>query len=508
MILKFPFYTGFFNGLEYEDTYIYNASARYSSYNQDSFIDPFLTKSCSSGPLNNCEKSVTYSGHVIGYPSVILFFTNIFGYHPNLINYMAIFFSTINTVFLYIIAFKILKDNKFPLLVTFLYSSIPIFNLFSTTALSEPFSSSIITLSTLIYLLYVHHSLTLRPKWESIVNWISILTLFWFSTLVKRENIMLLPLLSSISLLISFFEHGEGKKTIIKRLITTSPIMILIMLFYLFKMEIFKTLMPEAIEAGGPPFSFKFFWLQFPVYVKSLLNLNWFFIYSVFIPVGIYFAVAKRMKYALFPFFIFLSYFLLYAFHYRSYYSVQTKSINTFDTLRYLIHAASWISIIMGIGIYYFFKIPFKKIVNERYYKKAMLVVIGLAIIFNIVQIHHLRKEYYSIEQLVRINPIITTIEVSHQFKDPIILTSESLLFSILGNDNLNVIDLYGINADISEKELDSLIAQNDVLYLWNPWHDEEIEKNRFTTAFEYINKKNKTKLREENSIFKVYKIL
>jgi hypothetical protein len=113
-IFKCPLNFKFFHGFEYEDAFIYKAAARYIIENKDylnGITNSYLTKSCIFGSLNNCDFSVTYSGHVIGYPCIISIFYFVLGYQYNIANILSLLFSTLSVLTVFIIS-KLIIYNK------------------------------------------------------------------------------------------------------------------------------------------------------------------------------------------------------------------------------------------------------------------------------------------------------------------------------------------------------------------------------------------------------------
>ena len=89
--LAYPF--NFF-GLEYEDAYVFNFSARQLS--ESIYPISFLTDGISSGSISNPISTVTYGGHFITYPVFISWFYSILGYNiyiPSFVNTLIEFFT-------------------------------------------------------------------------------------------------------------------------------------------------------------------------------------------------------------------------------------------------------------------------------------------------------------------------------------------------------------------------------------------------------------------------------
>ena len=159
VLLKYPASNQFFNGLEYEDAYVYNATARFlSEHNDNNNYRSFLTTCCIWGNLTNCQMSATYSGHVIGFPYILYLLNRILGFNPLTANIVSLFLSCISVITLFLLSFIIISDIKYSIICCLIYILTPIFNVFSSTTFSEPTSMAFVSLSFLIYLIYITDS--------------------------------------------------------------------------------------------------------------------------------------------------------------------------------------------------------------------------------------------------------------------------------------------------------------------------------------------------------------
>jgi len=81
LVLKFPYSSNFFDGLEYEDSYIYKASARAIYEGQYAFskINPYYPTSCIYGSIKDCRMSAIFVTNFLGYPYLINLGYRLFG---------------------------------------------------------------------------------------------------------------------------------------------------------------------------------------------------------------------------------------------------------------------------------------------------------------------------------------------------------------------------------------------------------------------------------------------
>lgn len=517
-LFRYPLNTSFFHGLEYEDAYVYKASARFLNYKKDFDVDPFLTTSCATGSFNNCKSSITYSGHVIGYPYIVSLVYLIAGYHPNIANYLSLGFSVFTVVLLFLVAQLISNNKTLSTISCIVFISVPVFNLFSSTSLSEPTSNLYITLALLLYLALVHYPSEARyyNKFNKHLSWTAILFTFLFMVLIKRENLSLAISLPLATLLYLFLNRNNmdnrTKASIRANLLTYLPIIIAVLAFAFYVINFNKTLSVEENDISSKSFSIKYFLDLMPLFMKSFFYFKLYFLFSIFLIIGFFYMI--RTSLVIFPIIIFSSYFLLYTSHYRSYFYVKGGIINEFETLRYMTNIMSIYSLIVGMGlftIYIIFKERIPKIKSLYQFKLFKYIFTFALLITCLFLTQRLRSAFVQDEYLTRIQPVIETIDQFQKVENLIIITGESLLFQIYGSENLNIIDYASISSDILETDLDKLIEENYVIYLRKDKEESLLWKERWKKQFDYLNSKRKVLSydgEKENGIFKIYRIL
>ncbi len=515
-LFKFPFNTPFFHGLEYEDAYVYKASARFIEYKKDYSVDPFLTTSCTFGSLKNCQFSGTYSGHVIGYPVIVSLLQYIVGDHPDIANYLSLFFSILSVLILFLVAQLIFNNKIYSALSCLIFISVPVFNIFSSSSVSEPTSNIYITLALLLYLAYMHypnesHNYNLR---SSILSWTALFFTSLIMVLIKRENyalILCLPIATLFYLILCRNNlDNKVKRSIKVNLIAYTTIIIIVSIFYFVIMGVMKGNTIEMIEINKATFSIDYFLELLPLFLKSFFHFEWYFLFSTFLLIGYCYSIKRSL--AIFPIIIFSLYFLLYTSHYRHYVFVKGGAVTEFETLRYMTNLMSVYSLIAGSGIVAIYKIAEKLIPKINLFQSKAFVYICASIILGscFILTLRLRHNFVEDEYFSRISPVIRTINFSKNKGNAYILTEESLLFQIYGNENLNLIDFSLISINIPKAKLDKLINQNYVVYLDKYNNGEAIWAQRFKEQFDYINSKRKLLIfdgKKENGNYKIYRI-
>jgi len=515
LIFKFPLNLEFFHGLEYEDSYIYKATARFLFENNDAFYQlgrSYLTNSCIFGDLESCYQTGTYSGHLIGYPFIIAILHLISGYHPNTSNILSLLFSSVAIIPMFIIASLIEEKKGYGLACCFVFITIPIFNVFSSTSLVELTSNFYSCYTLLLYFSYIHLSkepLNSRIS-QYIINWILLFFIFGFTILIKRENIILLLILPIITILHIYLSKDEEESKIIKKqLIMMLPIILILILFYLINMDIINTVYAEEQEIGQKPFSLSYILDLGPLFINSLFNLNWYLLYSVFFMLGIVYF--NRKSYIIYPFILFLAYLLLYTTHYRSYYYIKFGDVSNFDTTRYIMANISLYSLVSGIGIYYVIKYIFRHLSRSKYFFFATKAICYLLIILvaamSLKLTYSIREMLIEEENSYRIDPVKNVLK---NFPDPetIFITSTPLLFQIYGEPNTQIVDFYTIGTLIPISDINNLIeANNKIIMIENEDDINPADLDRYRVAFNYINSK-KRELSYVGNRYKVFRII
>jgi hypothetical protein len=506
-VSKFPLDSNYFFGLGYEDSYIYNSYARLLLYNKNFEIDPFLTQACCVGPLSNCQGFVTYSGHLIGFPSVIFLLFKLLGYSKYTICIFNFICSLFSILLIFLISKKIIPNKSFAFISSLLYAITPIMGVFHTSSLSETFSSTFLLLVFLLYLTEIDLKNKLENS-DNFILWVSLLSSLLFTVLIKRENLIIL-LLPSITIILSSLEGKYQLKRYIYKLIPYFAMGLFIIFLYLSLIKVQEINRRENVDIGSFGFQFKFFFSLFPVFVRSFLSIEWFSIFTYLCLAGICLIILNFKRYPLFlyPVLLFFGYLFIYSVHYTSYYFIKTGQVSEFETLRYITNFFPFYCLISGFSLYklndfIFIKLPKKGHGLYGLFKIALVLCFGTLLI-----IHNrgLREEFFRIEQKNRISPVTTTLSVINS--NSIVLTDEPLLFQIFGSEDLFVIDLYQIGKSISEEKIRNLINNFDVYYLKKSFHDNEIQVKRYQDSFKIIKKLKKSEIHLHNSgnIFKIY---
>ena len=494
LAIKYPFGNKYFDGLEYEDSYIYKVSARtmYEGSYQYSKINPYYPTSCVFGSLKDCRQSAIFVTNFIGYPYLINLVYHLFGYHKNISNMVSLFFSGISIALIFFVALLIIDQLFFALICCFIYITIPIFNVYASTSLTEQLSNAYLVLVLLIYLAYIgSYQEGERARFQNMLGLSAIVFSMIFAILVKTTNISLVFCLP-IAGLISYFKGGKDKGgNPRRRFVISLPFIFAIFFFSLLVLKFQTAVEINRGDIGINPFSISFLKTLAPIFTRSLFKLNWYLIYTIFFIFGLF--LALRKKNGTYLVVIYLFYFVLYTLHYRSYYFTRGIPVFEDESIRYMMSFVSIYALIVGLGAYFLWDWIKIKTANWSFRIDGKLIIafilfigLGFSVFFTLKCRHY----FYEDEQYVRVRPVTNVLDYIKDDKD-VLITSEPILFQIYGGANLRIIDFCSIGILFSGKEVDTLIKNSRVYYLETISRD-SIDQDRYRDQMRYIDTKPK----------------
>ena len=490
--MKIPYKSNFFGGLEYEDSYIYKASARalYEGEYEFSAINAYYPTSCVYGSLKDCRMQGIFVTNFLGYPYLINLGYRFFGYQTNVANIVSLLFSGISIAILFIAALLIIDQLLFALICCFVYITIPIFNVYASTSLTEPLSNAYLILALLLYLAFLNSASEGKGSLlNKILGLSAIAFSMIFSIMVKTTNMSLvfcLPIAGLISLMAEKKIKDRNQRN---KLLISLPVIFIVFLFSALVLKYQTAVEINKGDIGLNPFSFSFFKMLAPIFAKSYFNFNWYLFYSALFIIGVYFGLRK--KNGIFPIVIFFFYFILHTSHYRSYYFTRGVPVATDEALRYMSSLVSVYSLIVGLGIYrlwQWLKALGRSRVNVHVRNSisiaSAILILGVSIIITLkCRAYFVEDEYNG-----RIAPVLKTLEYLIN-KDDVLITSEHILFQIYGRADLKLIDFCSIDNQIPEDEVDSLISSANVYYL-ETMDRGVVDEERYHQQYRYIDSK------------------
>jgi len=507
--IKIPYKSNFFDGLEYEDSYIYKASARaiYEGKYDFSKINPYYPTSCIYGSLEDCQMSGIFVTNFLGYPYLITLGYRLFGYQINISNIVSLLFSGISIAFVFTAALLLIDKLLFAVICSFVYITIPIFNVYASTSLTEPLSNAYLMLVLLLYLTFLNSDLEgKRVRLKNILGLSAIAFSMIFSILVKTTNLSLvfcLPIAGLISLMAEKKLKDRNQRI---KLLISLPVIFLVFLFSAFVLKFQTAVEINRGDIGVNPFSLSYFKALAPIFAGSFFDFQWYLVFTPFFLAGIVLGIKKKNE--IFPIFIFVFYFVLYTLHYRSYYFTRGLPVMKDEALRYMTSIISVYSIIAGLGIYYLLR-WIRKVTGNRPATSVSksLVVALLVIILGVSVFFTLKCRAYFVEDEynVRIAPVLKTLEYLKN-KDAVLITSKHILFQIYGNPDLKLIEFCSINNQILEDEVDGLIRSGNVYYL-ETWDRDAVDEERYKQQYRYIDSTIKEHVISGNN-YQLFKLL
>lgn len=417
LFIVFPFW-----GLEYEDSFVFNDSARFLENTNNFFNNSFITNCCIDGSYSHCERCGSFGGHFITFPLIVSQLSKIVGYHYWNIFSINLVFSIAILVIVFFWAKR--KNEKHFSLTLFLILMLvtPFISVFSTSGLSETFSSLIVT--AIVILFYISSE---KDFQISHVSFWLLLTLFSLAVLIKRENLVLFVLFAIIPL----FRYKQKEKKIF-------PAGYLVLLFvtlacYVFLLHYINIIgieTNENIDIGKNTFSLNYLLKNLCQFWLAIINFKFWGLSGFLLLFSICCTFIKKNTYGHFNLYclaISLGFLTIYSSHYRSFYQVHYNYSNPFETLRYAVNYFPLLCLFMSTN-------RFNGILK---YKKtlfaAMLLLISNAI--------YARINLSEIEYNSRIMPVKNTLAVAKV--NDIIITDIPIVFHCFTLPDQNIISYY-----------------------------------------------------------------
>ena len=492
-IWRLPFHDTFFHGLEYEDSYVYTVSARADlprGVSQD-VGSVYLTSTCVAGSLSSCEKFETYSGHYIGWPSIIRIALRLFRYSPNLPIYLNILGSCASVVFIFLICYLATDGILAPSAAAVVFASTPAFAVYGVATYAEPISNTCISAVVLFAFRYLYRAHD-APRGR-IVNWFALTVTLLLATLIKRENVLLaigLLLIVTICLLrrIGTTPADKGK------LCWVACSCAIVLVFSVTELQLGRTLISETQEFGHFPFSILNAKILLVPFLQACVSAKWYSCTFVFVLLGIGDAV-RRKSVASVAFGFLLSYVLLYTFHVHSYYQVHGEPVLPYETLRFAMNLMTLYSILAGLGVAAMFRMW-----HAQFAKWRTLALIGIFVYAAVcyAATARLRQEAHEAEYAVRVNPALAVVRLAQASVPPTyIATLEPLVVQIFAPRTINVIGLYAINQQLLTT-LRNLHPGMSIVYLRQRQYATPVARNRYALGLECLDSQRQVLLRSD----------
>jgi hypothetical protein len=280
-------------------------------------------------------------------------------------------------------------------------------------------------------------------------------------------------------------------------------------LMFSFQLHLFQTQSSEIAMLHKFPLTAAELVSFLPIFVSSFFVAQWYGGAIIVVLIGVIVALRQRGL-ALFPLLLFAGYLLLYVFHIRTYYEMQSGSTDARAALRFSMSLMGMWSIFAGLGtasmlrwfrrtrIWTNHRVPVNWIVGC-----TVAAIVGASFFAT----DYFREDVVRDELRMRIEPSLTAVQAADH--DPkmqtYILTLEPLILQMYANPNVNVISLRALNDEVM-KDIGFAQGVVGVLYLDEQIHRSTADEERYKSQLEYLNQFRRTSL-TSNSLFAIVKI-
>ncbi|MCO5725538.1 glycosyltransferase family 39 protein [Robiginitalea marina] len=502
ILFKIPFDFTFFKGLEYEDSYLINASSRFLVYNFQNLDFTFSVTSCGIGSLSQCEIRSVYPSNLMGLPSILWLINEVSGYSPMNISLLNLVFAFMSLIGIYFICSKIFSSSILGLFSSVVFITTPAFNSFHSSSLFETSASALIVLSLLLFLMYFEKN---NSK-KSTLLFLSLVAVYMLAIHFKRESIIIISF-PVLFILIRFFQRRQKENKKPQGLLPFLVFCCGLIVYYFYALNIGASLEMESEYALGNPFQFKFFKPLFFMFIRGFSNFSWFFVFSPLAILGIILLLndSKKNPLLLYPLLVFISLLFINTIHHRSYYFVRSEVVNPFESLRHINLLSPFFSIIVGYVLYKTFL--FIRTRLNKIHTVISIYSVGLIILsFLFYLTQESRQDLINIEFKERITPIMELIELTEP-NEAVVITDQTILLQNYCDEKLPIIDFNIVSNYLVSEDIRKLTDKKSVYFLWKDYFNEKIFQERYKKAFSIVNDLNMITIKEGNG-FAIKKVI
>ena len=439
LVLVFkPLLSKKFYGFEYEDSFI--SSHVSSQENIAPFVKRFRTKGCETRINGECVASSSYTGHYISYSVYLFLIKSIFN-----IDTLHLIHKVGNALLFgicFLLFFLIYKESLASMTLMFSFiACLP-----AVYVLNSGLIENLSFCLGFSLMISIHQYLLKNIKCWLYITFVLLILL----VIVKRENLIYLTVFILIN-----------PKQMIKDI--WFWVFIISFLFTQYIINPFFTEGIEASQIGRSTFSIDYFVFQFPTYLNSFFRLDGFLALSVFILL-----YKKPTKRTLLMIFLWLTFIILYSFHYRGQYAIETESISHFESFRYMFNTIPFLMGCMLFGRE-----------NNKIFKNVVLfsmLILSSILIFKNVD---LLKEFGA-EEFTEYHSVNQKIDLLPKGHEKIAIHDNFVLISMLNTTNQNI-DIFSAeinNLKFFRGQKNILINRFDIIDIENFNKDYEFEKN------------------------------
>jgi hypothetical protein len=436
----------FFHGLEYEDSYVYTVAGRqmFEHVGPTSAEFPYSINVCAIGSLRSCQAWKSFPEHFNGYPYVISLLSRIVGYTPNLGSLINLMAACLADILIFCIALLATDNISIASASALVFAITPVFAIYGLETSAEPASNVCISLVMWFYMRSISALGSSEGGWSKWMSWCAYTSTLLFSLTVKREDILLAIVLPLMLPFIANRKRGqrlEHNKLLTVMLFSTALAMILSV-----HMRLAQTALSEAALLKAFPLTAERVAIFVFGFARSFFVNRWYGGAIAAVVVGIIVSCRRRGLFIV-PLILFVSYFLLYAFHIRGYYEMRSGYIEPGAALRFSMNLMTSWALVAGIGI----GTVVTRLRGTHVYgtHQRLCVIMGASMFAALLGASFavtsgLRADAVEDEASVRIFPARTALEFasSGRMESDYVITFEPLVIQMYGDTTAKVIDL------------------------------------------------------------------
>jgi hypothetical protein len=493
LLWRIPTGGEFFHGTEYEDSYVYTVAGRQMAehFRIESARDtlPYSINVCSVGSLTSCRRYDNFPEHLIGYPYILSQFSNIFGYRPSIGSISNVICACIVDVLIFLLCMVIADDVMVAASAALIFAITPIFAVWGLETSAEPVSNGCMSLVLWFCLRFGFARSEHRGRWYEVLTWCAFTGVLLFSLTVKRENILLTIFLPVIVFIAQFASVRLHCFSLWRPwwIVLSSALGFVLSS----QMKIFQTMSSETALLNKFPVTSSELIALLPIFVRSFFIVQWYGGAVILVIVGAIVAW-RRKALGLFPLLLFVSYVLLYAFHIRSYYEMQSGSTDSRNALRFSMNLMSVWSILAGLGAASLLEwLRGWRVWRNHRVKVNWIAASSVAVVLGVgyFATTRFRDDVVEDEFRMRIAPSLTAARVAlrDRTRENYILTLEPLIPQMYAEPNVEVLSFDELN-DTVMKEIGFSQGVAGLLYVDEEIHRTPADAERYKEQLAYLN--------------------
>ncbi len=454
LLLRLPFTRPPFYGLEYEDSYVYVSAGRLIASHGNVLPDPplsaFLITGCAVGSLEACQTRTAFAAHYLGYPALLAWIVSLVGYTHNIGYYVALLANVLSIVLLCLLVARSSHNQTLAVLAAAIMAFTPVFVVYGTTSLSEPFSALLVITSLYGYC-RIRDAEAGHERMRFVVILAALAVTLLFAVLVKRENLVLPLAFTFDTAFLALLSHGRRANDLLKTLGSVAMFAVVLILA-LWKLGILQTAHSEARQFGTTPFSLLYAAHLLPSLAGALGQWGWFM--GAWIPLLLALTVNLRESHLLRVTLLTLfGYLILCTTHVRGFYFLHGDD-NPVGWLRYLCNMSGLISIAVAFGVLQGLALARRVLQpssRTSIVRGGILVALCGLVAVSAICSTALREDLGGDEQAYRIVPALRAerIALSTDGGEPYIVTFEPVILEMFGEARTKFVDISAVTNDL-----------------------------------------------------------